>query len=114
VNYQGLCTDNKKLPTIFFDEIDAGVSGEVASRVGQILAEMGKKMQVINITHLPQVAALATKHYFVFKEDDADSTITHIKLLDKKERLNEVARLLSGNEITKASLDNARELMEGV
>ncbi len=114
LSLKSLLTDNKKLPTIFFDEIDSGVSGEVATKVGQILSLMGKKMQVINITHLPQVAAQATLHYFVYKEDEGDSTITHIKLLDKDERLNEVARLLSGNEITKASIDNARELIEGV
>jgi len=68
---------------------------------------------VINITHLPQVAAHGTMHYYVYKEDEEDSTITHIKLLDDKERLREVARLLSGNEITRASLDNARELIDG-
>ena len=113
LSLKSLLTDNKSLPTIFFDEIDAGVSGDVATRVGNILKEMGKKMQVINITHLPQVAAHGTMHYHVYKEDEADSTITHIKLLDDKEKLREVARLLSGNEITKASLENARELIEG-
>jgi len=113
LSLKSLLTDNKSLPTIFFDEIDAGVSGDVATRVGNILEEMGKKMQVINITHLPQVAAHGTMHYHVYKEDEADSTITHIKLLDDKEKLREVARLLSGNEITKASLENARELIEG-
>ncbi|MDT8401186.1 MAG: DNA repair protein RecN [Bacteroidales bacterium] len=113
LSLKSLLTDNKSMPTIFFDEIDAGVSGDVATRVGNILADMGKKMQVINITHLPQVAAHGTMHYYVYKEDEADSTITHIKLLDDKEKLREVARLLSGNEITRASLDNARELIEG-
>jgi DNA repair protein RecN (Recombination protein N) len=113
LSIKSLLTDNKSLPTIFFDEIDAGVSGEVATRVGQILSSMGKRMQVINITHLPQVASQGQKHYHVYKEDTQDSTITHIKLLSNSERLNEVARLLSGNEITKASIDNARELMKG-
>ncbi|MCD4769589.1 MAG: DNA repair protein RecN [Bacteroidales bacterium] len=113
LSLKSLLTDNMSLPTIFFDEIDSGVSGEVATRVGQILASMGKRMQVINITHLPQVAALGQMHYYVYKEDDADSTITHIKLLDKKERLNEIARLLSGNEITRASVENAKELIKG-
>lgn len=114
LSLKSLLSDNNKLPTIFFDEIDSGVSGEVATKVGQILSLMGQKMQVINITHLPQVAAHATMHYKVFKEDDCDSTITHIKLLDKNERLNEVARLLSGNEITRASIENAKELIKGV
>ncbi|MDX2413927.1 MAG: DNA repair protein RecN, partial [Bacteroidales bacterium] len=114
LSLKSLLSDKMGLPTIFFDEIDAGVSGEVATRVGEILSKMGREMQVINITHLPQVAAHAEMHYFVFKEDNADSTITHIKLLDKNERLNEVARLLSGNEITGASLDNARNLINGI
>ncbi len=113
LSLKSLLTDNKSLPTIFFDEIDAGVSGEVATRVGNILAAMGNRMQVINITHLPQVAAHGTMHYLVYKEDEGDSTITHIKLLDDKEKLREVARLLSGNEITQASLENAMELIKG-
>ena len=113
LSLKSLLSDNMNLPTIFFDEIDSGVSGEVATRVGQILASMGERMQVINITHLPQVAALGQMHYYVYKEDDADSTITYIKLLDKKERLNEIARLLSGNEITRASIENAKELIKG-
>jgi len=113
LSLKSLLTDNKSLPTIFFDEIDAGVSGDIATRVGNILSSMGENMQVINITHLPQVAAHGTMHYYVYKEDEEDSTITHIKLLDDKERLREVARLLSGNEITRASLDNARELIDG-
>lgn len=111
LSLKSLLSDNKSLPTIFFDEIDAGVSGEVATKVASILAAMGKNMQVINITHLPQVAAHGTMHYHVYKEDEDESTITRIKLLDKKERLEEIARLLSGNEITKASIENAKELM---
>lgn len=114
LSLKSLLNENRSLPTIFFDEIDSGVSGEVATKVGNILAAMGENMQVINITHLPQVAAHATMHYYVYKKDEGDSTITYIKLLNKKERLNEVARLLSGNEITKASLDKAQELITGV
>ncbi|HUS87524.1 MAG TPA: DNA repair protein RecN [Bacteroidales bacterium] len=113
LSLKSLFTDNRNLPTIFFDEIDAGVSGEVATRVGEILALMGTRMQVINITHLPQVAALGHTHYYVYKEDDEASTITRIKLLNKKERLHEVARLLSGNEVTAASIANAKELIKG-
>jgi len=113
LSLKSLLTDNKSLPTIFFDEIDAGVSGEVATRVGNILSAMGSRMQVINITHIPQVAAHGTMHYLVYKEDEGDSTITHIKLLNNKEKLREVARLLSGNEITQASLENAMELIKG-
>jgi len=112
LSLKSLLTDNKSLPTIFFDEIDAGVSGDVATKVGNILASMGKRMQVINITHLPQVAAHGTIHYRVFKEDEKNSTITRIELLSEQEKLREIARLLSGNKITRASLDNARELIE--
>lgn len=113
LSLKSLQSDNRNMPTIFFDEIDAGVSGEIATRVGEILSSMGQKMQVINITHLPQVAALGSTHYHVYKEDDGKSTITRIKLLSKEERLKEIARLLSGTEITRASMENARELMGG-
>ncbi len=114
LSLKSLLTDNKSLPTVFFDEIDAGVSGEVATRVGNILSRMGRNMQVINITHLPQVAAHGDMHYYVYKEDEGDSTITYIKLLNENDRLLELARLLSGDEITKASIENARELIKGV
>ncbi|HBE41300.1 MAG TPA: DNA repair protein RecN [Bacteroidales bacterium] len=112
LSLKSLLTKNIKLPTIIFDEIDAGVSGEVADKVGQILARMGKYMQVINITHLPQVASRGSKHFHVFKDDTGDSTITRIKLLTEDERILEVARLLSGSEVTTAALKNAKELLE--
>jgi len=101
------------LPAIIFDEIDSGVSGEVASMVGSILADMGKSMQVINITHLPQVAAKGDLHYHVYKEESDHSTITRVRLLNDNERVTEVARLLSGSTITEAALRNARELLGG-
>lgn len=99
------------LPTIIFDEIDAGVSGEVADRVGKILAEMGKNMQVINITHLPQVAARGQTHFHVFKDDTGKTTVTRIKLLRDDERVMEIAKLLSGSEVTETAVKNARELL---
>jgi len=100
------------LPAIVFDEIDSGVSGEVASMVGAILSEMAGSMQVINITHLPQVASKGNYHYHVYKEDGENTTRTRIRLLTKEERLMEVARLLSGSTITEAAVKNARELLE--
>jgi DNA repair protein RecN (Recombination protein N) len=112
LSLKSLLTMNNNLPTIIFDEIDSGVSGEVADKVGQILSSMGKYMQVINITHLPQVASRGTRHYHVYKDDTEDSTITRVKLLSSDERINEVARLLSGSEITEAALRNARELLK--
>ncbi len=93
LSLKSLLTKNNNLPTIIFDEIDSGVSGEVADKVGQILSGMGKYMQVINITHLPQVASRGTNHYHVYKEDTDDSTITQIKLLSPDERVLEIARL---------------------
>jgi DNA repair protein RecN (Recombination protein N) len=111
LSLKSMLTKNNNLPTIIFDEIDAGVSGEVADKVGQILSGMGKYMQVVNITHLPQVASRGTKHYHVYKEDTKDSTITRIRLLSDDERVLEVARLLSGSEITETAIKNASELI---
>ncbi|MCJ7447295.1 MAG: DNA repair protein RecN [Bacteroidales bacterium] len=112
LSLKSFLTKNSNLPTIIFDEIDAGVSGEIADKVGQILAGMGKYMQVVNITHLPQVASRGSKHYHVYKDDTGDSTITRIKLLSSDERVMEVARLLSGSEVTEIAIKNARELIK--
>jgi len=112
LSLKSLLTKNNNLPTIIFDEIDSGVSGEIADKVGQILAGMGKYMQVINITHLPQVASRGTKHYHVYKDDTDDSTFTRVKLLSTDERILEVARLLSGSEVTETAMKNARELLK--
>jgi len=112
LSLKSLLTRNTSLPTIIFDEIDSGVSGEVADKVGQILAGMGKYMQVINITHLPQVASRGKRHYHVYKDESGDETITRIKLLSADERVTEVARLLSGSEITDTAIKNAKELIK--
>jgi DNA repair protein RecN (Recombination protein N) len=112
LSLKSLLTKNNNLPTIIFDEIDSGVSGEVADKVGLILSDMGKYMQVINITHLPQVASRGTKHYHVYKDDTEDSTITRVKLLSHDERILEVAKLLSGSEVTETAMKNAKELLE--
>jgi DNA repair protein RecN (Recombination protein N) len=112
LSLKSMLTKNKNLPAIIFDEIDAGVSGEVADKVGQILSGMGKHMQVVNITHLPQVASRGTMHFHVYKEDSGDSTITRIKLLSPGERIQEVARLLSGSEVTENAVRNAKELIK--
>jgi DNA repair protein RecN (Recombination protein N) len=112
LSLKSLLSKNNNLPTIIFDEIDAGVSGEVADKVGQILSGMGKYMQVINITHLPQVASRGTRHYHVYKDDTDNSTFTRVKLLTPEERILEVARLLSGSEVTETAMQNARELLK--
>ncbi len=112
LSLKSLLSKNNNLPTIIFDEIDAGVSGEIADKVGQILAAMGRYMQVVNITHLPQVASRGTKHYHVYKDETGDSTVTKIRLLSPDERITEVARLLSGSEITPTAIKNAKELLK--
>ncbi len=112
LSLKSLLARNTELPTIIFDEIDSGVSGEVADKVGQILSGMGEYMQVINITHLPQVAARGREHYHVYKDDTSHSTITRIKLLSVEERILEIARLLSGSEVTETSRKNAKELLQ--
>lgn len=114
LSLKSVLSRNSNLPTIIFDEIDSGVSGEVADKVGQILESMGKYMQVINITHLPQVASRGGRHYHVYKDDNDDATITRIRLLSDEERVLEVARLLSGSEVTETALKNARELLKAV
>lgn len=102
----------KVLPTIFFDEIDTGVSGDIAARMGNIMKDMGKNMQVISITHLPQIAAKGTNQYKVYKDNNLDDkTTTNIRLLNKEERIKEVATMLSGSSVTEAAINNAKELL---
>ncbi len=99
------------LPTIVFDEVDTGVSGEIADKMARIMRDMSRCMQVISITHLPQVAAWGQTHYRVYKSDTATATATHLVRLTDSERVEEIARMLSGSSITAAALDNARELL---
>lgn len=102
-----------KLPTIIFDEIDTGVSGKVAEMMARIMQEMGDHdRQVISITHLPQIAALGTTHYKVYKEETADGTISRMHPLTSDERVREIAQMLSGSDVTKAAVDNAKELLK--
>jgi len=100
------------LPTIIFDEIDTGVSGEIAAKMGQIMHEFGQQMQVIAITHLPQIAAKGQNHYFVYKTDTGKHTTTHLRKLSDEERIRELAQMLSGAEITQAAIDNAKVMLK--
>lgn len=100
------------LPTVVFDEIDTGVSGHIADRMGEMMKEMGRDMQIITITHLPQVAAKGNRHFKVYKEDRDDRTVTDVLLLSSEEREYEIARMLSGEEINEAAVDNARSLLK--
>ncbi|MDR2691103.1 MAG: DNA repair protein RecN [Dysgonamonadaceae bacterium] len=99
------------LPSIIFDEIDIGVSGEIADKMADIMQDLGGKMQVITITHLPQIAAKGKAHYFVYKEDSPERTYTRIRRLDDNERVEEIARMLSGARMTQAAVDNAKVLL---
>lgn len=101
------------LPTLIFDEIDTGISGEVALKVGTVLQNLGINHQIICITHLPQIASKGEAHFFVYKDDSAERTISRIKPLDAKERITEVAIMLSGNPPTQAAIENARVLLKG-
>lgn len=101
-----------KLPTIIFDEIDTGVSGKIAEKMADIMEEMGlQNRQVLSITHLPQIAAKGSHHYKVLKEETEDGTISHMKELNNQERIEEIAQMLSGSDITQAALANAKELL---
>lgn len=107
-------TANKlKLPTVIFDEIDTGVSGDIADRMGSMMANIADGMQVFAITHLPQVAVKGKSHLLVYKHDEGDRTVSHVKTLDNEERIREIARMLSGKEINDAALSNAKALLEG-
>lgn len=100
------------LPTIIFDEIDTGVSGDVADKVGSIMDKMANKMQVITITHLPQIASKGKSHLFVYKEDKNNKTYSNIKKLTAEERVQEVAKMLSTGSPTAAAISNAKELLK--
>ncbi|MDG1736220.1 MAG: AAA family ATPase [Crocinitomicaceae bacterium] len=106
-----IISEEKKMPTILFDEIDSGVSGDVADKIGLLLKQMGIQSQLIVISHLPQVASKAGSHLVVEKRDVEALTRTFVRVLNEKERIHEVARLMSGSDITKAALSNAKSLM---
>jgi len=109
---KSILSNHSQLPTIIFDEIDAGISGEVANAVAAILQNMAKNMQVLAITHLPQIAAKAHQHYKVFKEIDNKETKTQLKLLNNDARILELAEMLGGKTITESALLHAKALLQ--
>ena len=109
---KALIAGNTALPTIIFDEIDTGVSGDIADKMGDIMHDLGHKMQVLTITHLPQIAAKGGAHYFVYKQDEGERTVTQLRILTHEERVLELARMLSGAALTDAAMANARELLK--
>jgi DNA repair protein RecN (Recombination protein N) len=111
LSIKSIVADKMQLPSIIFDEVDTGVSGDVANRMGEMMYDISRNIQVIAITHLPQVAAKGVAHYKVFKEDTETSTVTRVKELTADERVNELAVMLSGSSVNDAALANARSLL---
>ncbi len=111
LSIKSIVADKMQLPSIIFDEVDTGVSGDVANKMGEMMRQISSNIQVLAITHLPQVASKGDHHYKVFKQDTDNSTITLIKELSMQDRVNELALMLSGSSIDKAALDNARSLL---
>ena len=111
LSLKSILSKYKNLPTIIFDEIDTGVSGEIANSIGRIMKSMSKKMQVISITHLPQVAAKANNQLKVYKTFKNQKTSTKLKNLNFSERVSEIAEMLSGEQTAESAYDLAKELL---
>ena len=113
LSLKAMISGTVKLPTIIFDEIDTGVSGKIAEKMADIMKEMGQtERQVISITHLPQIASKGSHHYRVSKEETAQGTISQMQELSQDERINEIAQMLSGSNVTDAAIQNAKELLK--
>ncbi|MDE6811926.1 MAG: DNA repair protein RecN [Muribaculaceae bacterium] len=112
LSIKSLMAEKMEMPTVIFDEVDTGVSGEIAAKMGGMMVRMGRKIQVLAITHLPQVAAQGQRHYKVYKRDTSERTISTITELNEDERVKEIAGMLSGEQITDAALEAARVLVE--
>ena len=100
------------IPTLIFDEIDTGVSGEVAAKIGSIMRQMGHSLQLISITHLPQVASQAEHHYFIYKDNESERTQSHIRVLQREDRITEIAKMLSNDQVTPEALKAAEVLLK--
>ncbi len=112
LSIKSLISDSLAVPTVIFDEIDAGVSGDIADKVGNLMVRLSSGRQILNITHLPQVASKGDHHYLVYKFDDDTSTHTSIRRLENEERIMELAKMLSGEKITQEAIQNARVLLK--
>lgn len=113
LSLKSLMVKAKGLPTIILDEIDTGVSGEIADKVGNIIQQMSAEIQVINITHLPQIASKGKTHFLVYKEESSGVPSTQIRLLNHEERIEEIAKMLSGEQVSQAAMTNAKHLLAG-
>jgi DNA repair protein RecN (Recombination protein N) len=112
LSIKSLLSGRKYTPTLIFDEIDTGVSGEIAAKVGIIMASMAERVQVISISHLPQIAGKAKQHLLVYKTEQKERTTTSLMLLDEQQRIDEIAKMLSDGTITSASRNAAKELIK--
>lgn len=112
LSIKALIGKKMQLPSIIFDEVDTGVSGDVANRMGDMMRDISSTIQVITITHLPQVAAKGRSHYKVYKEDNDIQTMTRVRRLDEGQRISELALMLSGSETEPTALAAARALIE--
>ena len=112
LSIKSLIAKQTALPTIVFDEIDTGVSGDVAAKVADIMVNMSKSIQVIAITHLPQIASRGVNHLRVYKKDEKERTITFVERLDKDARITEIAKMLSAGKPGEAAIKNAKELLK--
>jgi DNA repair protein RecN (Recombination protein N) len=112
LSIQALLAKNTALPTLIFDEIDTGISGEVAAKVAEVFKEISQDHQLIAITHLPQIAAKADQHFFIYKNEQDEKTSTKIANLNAEQHVKAIARMLSGEVISEESLSNARSLIQ--
>ncbi len=113
LSIKSVVSQHNYIPTLIFDEIDTGVSGEVAAKIGNIMRQMGNSLQLISITHLPQVASKAQQHFFIYKDNEGEKTQSHIRLLKKEERLTEIAKMLSNDKVSPEALRAAEVLIQG-
>jgi DNA repair protein RecN (Recombination protein N) len=111
LSVKAILSEYLKLPTIIFDEIDTGVSGDVSQKMAEIMQQMSVNMQVITITHLPQIAAKGKQHYKVYKEDIENNIVTKLKELTKNERIDEIAEMLGGKDISSTAIEHAKQLL---
>jgi DNA repair protein RecN (Recombination protein N) len=111
LSIKSIIADKTNLPTMIFDEVDSGVSGQVALIMGSLIDDLSENYQIISITHSPQVAAFGDEHFFIYKEDQIDRSFTKVKKLNPEERVLELAQMLSGNPPTNAAIMNAKELL---
>jgi DNA repair protein RecN (Recombination protein N) len=108
---KSILANYRQLPTLMFDEIDTGVSGEISQKMGNIMKQMSRKMQIFTITHLPQIAAKGESHYKVLKTQDKDKTITNMVKLNAQERVVEIATMLEGDKISSSAVAHAKQLL---